>query len=55
MQKILDESENFDVINESILSVTDLKEWSDRCFASCSCDGTSRVANAIENNFVSTI
>ena len=46
---------NFDVIKESILSITDLKEWSDRCFASCSCDGTSRVAIAIENNFVSTI
>lgn len=45
----------FDVINESILSITDLKKWSDRCFASCSCDGSSRVAIAIENSFVSKI
>ena len=41
-------NKNFSVIKETILSITDLKEWSDRCFSSCSCDGASRVVSAIE-------
>lgn len=51
----VDESKVFDVIKESILSINDLSDWSDRCFSSCSCDGVSRVVEAIENDLVPII
>jgi UDP-2,4-diacetamido-2,4,6-trideoxy-beta-L-altropyranose hydrolase len=46
------ESKTVDIIKESILSIYDLSDWSDRCFSSCSCDGVSRVVKVIENDLV---
>ncbi len=41
------ESKVFNRIKESILAINNLSTWSERCFNSCSCNGSSRVVEVI--------
>ena len=49
------ESKVVDVVKESILSIDDLNVWSERCFNSCSCDGTSKVVEIVTSKSVLNI
>jgi UDP-2,4-diacetamido-2,4,6-trideoxy-beta-L-altropyranose hydrolase len=49
------ESKVVDVVKENILLIDDLNVWSERCFNSCSCDGTSKVVEIVTSKSVLSI
>ena len=49
------EKKSIDKINENILLINDLSDWSERCFNSCSCGGVLKVVEVISSDLVSRV